>query len=99
MTAAPLGRLGLGTAALGHLYRPVEDDVAEATMERAYAAGIRFFDTAHLYGGGLAEERLGRVLSGHPRDSFQVASKIGIYRPYGQGPIPPGSSIRRAADV
>lgn len=99
MSALPLGRIGLGTAALGHLYEAVSDDEAEAVVHAAWAAGIRFFDTAHLYGGGLAETRLGRALRAHPRTEYEVATKIGNYRPYGQGPIPPGSTVRRAADV
>jgi D-threo-aldose 1-dehydrogenase len=94
-----LGRIGLGTAALGHLYAPVGEDVAIATVDAAWQAGIRFFDTAHLYGGGLAEERLGRALAGRTRDEYRLATKIGCYRPFGQGPIPPGETRRRAADV
>jgi D-threo-aldose 1-dehydrogenase len=73
--------------------------VAQATIDAAWNAGIRLFDTAHLYGGGLAEERLGRALAGRPRDAYRIATKIGCYRPYGQGPIPPGGTRRREADV
>jgi D-threo-aldose 1-dehydrogenase len=93
------GRVGLGTAALGHLFAPVAEDVAQATIDAAWAGGIRFFDTAHLYGGGLAEERLGRALAGRRRDEYRLATKIGCYRPFGQGPIPPGGTRRREADV
>lgn len=92
-------RIGLGTAALGHLFAPVDEDAAAATIDAAWQAGIRFFDTAHLYGGGLAEKRLGRALAGHRRDEYRLATKIGCYRPFGQGPIPPGETLRRAADV
>lgn len=95
----PLSRLGLGTAALGHLFEAVSDAEAEAVVHAAYAAGIRFFDTAHLYGGGLAEARLGRALASYPRESYRLSTKIGSYRPYGQAATPPGSTQRRAADV
>lgn len=94
-----LSRIGLGTAALSHLFAPVDEDVATATIDAAWQAGIRFFDTAHLYGGGLAEQRLGRALVGRRRDEYRLATKIGCYRPFGQGPIPPGETRRRAADV
>ena len=50
---------------------------ATATIAAAWEAGIRFFDTAPLYGHGLAEERLGRGLRGYPRDAFVVSSKVG----------------------
>lgn len=70
-------RIGLGSAPLGNLFQPVDDDQAIATIAAAWNAGIRFFDTAPLYGHGLAEERLGRGLRGYPRDAFVVSSKVG----------------------
>ncbi len=38
---------------------------------------MRLFDTAPLYGHGLAELRLGRALRGRPRDDFVLATKVG----------------------
>jgi D-threo-aldose 1-dehydrogenase len=67
----------LGTAPLGGLFAPVSDVEAEATIERAWALGIRHFDTAPLYGFGLAEQRLGRFLRTKPRDSFVLSTKVG----------------------
>jgi aryl-alcohol dehydrogenase-like predicted oxidoreductase len=72
-----LPRIGIGTGALGHLYTAVSDEQAEATLEHAYEAGIRFFDTAPLYGAGLAERRLGRVLRNKPRQKFVISTKVG----------------------
>lgn len=46
-------------------------------MEAAWDAGIRFFDTAPLYGSGLAERRLGEVLRSKPRDEFVLMTKVG----------------------
>lgn len=77
-----LGPLGLGTAPLGGLYEAVDDETAEAVVERAWELGVRFFDTAPLYGSGLAERRLGAVLQGKPQDSFVVSTKVGrLLRP------------------
>lgn len=70
-------RLGLGTAPLGGLFRPTEEGAAAETVERAYDLGLRYFDTAPLYGYGLAEQRLGRALQGKPRESFAVSTKVG----------------------
>ncbi|MEO6467895.1 MAG: aldo/keto reductase [Acidimicrobiia bacterium] len=70
-------RLGLGTAPLGNLFSTVTDADADATFDAAWDAGIRFFDTAPLYGHGLAERRLGRALTTRPRDEYVVATKIG----------------------
>src|SRR5205085_12089740 len=55
----------------------LDDDAAEATVAAAWGAGIRCFDTAPLYGHGLSERRLGRVLRGYPRDAFVLSSKVG----------------------
>lgn len=72
-----LPRLGLGTSALAGLYEAVADDLAAATLARSLGCGIRFFDTAPLYGHGLAEARLGRGLCGVERDSVVVSTKVG----------------------
>jgi len=69
--------LGLGTAPLGNLYRAVSDADALAAMEAAWAEGVRHFDTAPLYGLGLAETRLNRFLRGRPRDALVLSTKIG----------------------
>jgi D-threo-aldose 1-dehydrogenase len=77
-----LPRTGLGTAPLGGLFEPVGDDTALATIELAWERGVRFFDTAPLYGRGLSEQLLGRFLSGKPRDDFMLATKVGrLLRP------------------
>lgn len=91
-------RIGLGCAALTEPGANGER-VARAVIERAWQRGIRLFDTAPLYGGGLAEERLGAALRGLPRGNYVLCTKTGVTRPYAQGPIPPGSTQRRAADV
>jgi D-threo-aldose 1-dehydrogenase len=72
-----LPKFGLGCAPIGGLFAPVGDDVAEATIEEAWRCGVRYFDTAPLYGLGLSEERLGRVLRDKPRDEFIVSTKVG----------------------
>src|SRR3954464_5188802 len=54
----------------------VERDCAEACVAAAFEAGINFIDTANVYSGGKAEEFLGRVLAGRPRDSYILATKL-----------------------
>jgi len=77
-----IGALGLGTAPLAGMYEAVEEEAAVATVERAWELGVRYFDTAPYYGSGLAERRLGSVLSGKPRDEFVVSTKVGrLLRP------------------
>lgn len=69
--------LSLGTAPLGGLFHAVSERDAEAAMEAAWAAGIRAYDTAPLYGFGLAETRLGRFLRGKPRGEYTLTTKVG----------------------
>ncbi|MRG60288.1 aldo/keto reductase [Agromyces sp. CFH 90414] len=68
---------GLGCAPIGNLYRPLADDDAVATVERALERGIRFFDTAPHYGAGASEQRLGRAIAGVDRDAVVIATKVG----------------------
>jgi D-threo-aldose 1-dehydrogenase len=69
--------LGLGTAPIGNMFTGVSDDDAHATVDAAWDAGIRYFDTAPLYGHGVSERRLGRALRNRPRDEYVLATKVG----------------------
>lgn len=77
MSIPRLGRLGFGAAGIGNLYKAMDDAVATATVEAAWGAGIRYFDTAPHYGLGLSERRLGAVLARKPRDEFVISTKVG----------------------
>lgn len=82
-----LGPYGLGTGPLGGLFAPVSDEQAEQTLAAAWAAGIRYFDTAPHYGAGLAERRLGRFLRNLPGGAAQavVSTKVGRVLVPGEG--------------
>ncbi len=69
--------IGMGTAPLGNLYRAISDDEAQAVLDRAWDAGVRYYDTAPLYGYGLSETRLNRFLRGKPRDDYVLSTKVG----------------------
>ena len=69
--------MGIGLWAMGGSdWGPADDDDSLAAIEAALDAGINFFDTADVYGGGHSEEVLGRAMKGR-RDRFIVATKIG----------------------
>ena len=70
-------RLGLGTAPLGNIYRPIPEAESDATLAAAWDCGIRYFDTAPYYGRGLAETRLNRFLRGRERNDYVLSSKVG----------------------
>ena len=67
-------------------------------IERSWDAGIRFYDTAPLYGHGLAELRVGKALSDKPRGEFTLATKVGrLLR--ADAPPEPGQSFRGTPPV
>jgi aryl-alcohol dehydrogenase-like predicted oxidoreductase len=51
-------------------------DQTRACTDAAFDAGINFFDTANVYGRGAAESAWGEILSGRPRDSYVLATKV-----------------------
>jgi D-threo-aldose 1-dehydrogenase len=70
-------KFGFGGASLGNMYDVVDEETAEATLVAAWNSGVRFFDTAPVYGRGLGELRFGHVLRRYPRDEFVLSTKIG----------------------
>nr|WP_245346750.1 aldo/keto reductase [Arthrobacter stackebrandtii] len=99
-----MGRLGFGAAGIGNLYKAMSDDVAAATLEAGWDAGLRYFDTAPHYGLGLSERRVGAFLSTKPRDEFVISTKVGrvldpVDNPSGardtQGFDVPADTVRR----
>lgn len=69
--------LGFGTAPLGNLYRAISDEDARAILDRAWEAGVRYYDTAPLYGLGLSETRLNPFLRSKPRHEYVLSTKVG----------------------
>ncbi|HEY1944949.1 MAG TPA: aldo/keto reductase [Roseiarcus sp.] len=81
--------VGLGTGPLGELFDKLDEKTSIATVEQAFAAGVRLFDSSPHYGNGLAESRLGAGLRHAPRDEIFVSTKIGrLMDPRGKKPEP-----------
>ncbi|MDE0521806.1 MAG: aldo/keto reductase [Boseongicola sp.] len=72
-----LSVLGFGGAPIGNLYREVSDDDAGAALSAAFDAGVRYFDTAPLYGLGLSELRFSRAIREFGRDNLVLSTKVG----------------------
>jgi D-threo-aldose 1-dehydrogenase len=82
-----LPRVGLGGGPLGNYLHPISDAQAQAVLDTAWDAGIRYFDTAPFYGLGLSERRMGRALRSRPRSSYVLSTKVGrLVRPGTGGP-------------
>jgi len=76
-TGVTVTALGLGCAQMGGLYRPTGLAEAAGAVRAAWDRGIRYFDTAPLYGFTRAERRLGTLLTEEPRDAYVVSTKVG----------------------
>lgn len=76
--------MGLGGTGLGNMYRATDPKVAHETVHAAFEKGLRYFDTAPVYGFGLAESRLGEAIQTLPRNEIVISSKVG----YDLVPIP-----------
>jgi len=72
----------------------IEAEQTRACTDAAFEAGINFFDTANVYGRGAAESAWGEVLSGRPRDSYILATKV-----WGQMSDDPGDRGLSAAQI
>lgn len=68
---------GFGTAPLGNIFREIDEETSDAMFQHAWDAGIRYFDTAPMYGHGLAELRTGHSLRWKEREEFILSSKVG----------------------
>lgn len=73
----PEFRFGLGGVPIGNEFNKVTDGDAEATLEAAWSAGVRYFDVAPWYGFGLAERRFGHFLHTKNRNDYLLSSKVG----------------------
>jgi D-threo-aldose 1-dehydrogenase len=69
--------MGFGAAPIGNFLKPISEDVADAMVQHAWNAGMRYFDTAPYYGHGLSEARLGASLRWKKRDEFVLSTKVG----------------------
>ncbi|QJE01062.1 aldo/keto reductase [Massilia forsythiae] len=84
----PITRLGLGGTGLGDMYHTTSEEAAQATVDAAWEAGIRYFDTAPHYGAGLSEHRFGQALRRRPRDEYTLSTKVGrLLAPHPGGDI------------
>lgn len=78
-TGDEISLLGFGCMRLPKLNEDKNDiDEAKARrmVDRAYASGVNYFDTAYTYHDGLSEGFIGRALAKYPRESYRLATKM-----------------------
>lgn len=72
-----LSVLGFGGTGLGNMYAPMTESASMQALTAAYAEGVRYYDTAPLYGHGLSELRTGAGLRSFDDPEVIVSSKVG----------------------
>lgn len=68
---------GFGTAPIGNIFREIDEETSDGMIQASWDAGVRYFDTAPMYGHGLSELRTGHSLRWKNRDDFVLSSKVG----------------------
>lgn len=80
-------KLGIDTSLLGfgcmrfptNADGSINEEEALAMIDRAYQAGVTYFDTAYPYHGGKSEGVTGKALSRYSRDSYYLATKLPVW--------------------
>lgn len=90
-TALSVTELGFGGAPLGGVGDRLTAEGAAGIVAAGWERGIRYFDTAPLYGHGLSERRLGSALQAYDRDDFVLSTKVGRLL------VPESEGVRHAA--
>jgi L-galactose dehydrogenase/L-glyceraldehyde 3-phosphate reductase len=93
-TGLTVSALGLGCGMVGGLMTRGSEAEQDRAIARAVDAGIRFFDTAPLYGDGASEDNLGRALRRLGDPDVVVATKVRL-----TGERPFAAEIERSLDA
>ncbi|HZH64400.1 MAG TPA: aldo/keto reductase [Flavisolibacter sp.] len=72
-----LSAIGLGCMSMSHAYGVPDDEESIATLHYALDLGINFWDTADVYGSGINESLIAKVLAPN-RDKIFIATKFGF---------------------
>jgi len=73
----PKHKAGFGGVAIGNGFKVNPDIECLQSVEAAWNAGIRYFDTSPWYGLGISERRLGLFLKDKPSKDFTISTKVG----------------------
>ena len=68
---------GFGTAPVGNIFHEIDEETSDGMFQASWEAGVRYFDTAPMYGHGLSELRTGQSLRWKNRDDLILSSKVG----------------------
>jgi aryl-alcohol dehydrogenase-like predicted oxidoreductase len=80
-----LDAVGYGAMSLAGAYGPIDEASARAVLDAVLDTGVTHIDTANIYGDGVSERIIGRVLRERGRDGVYLASKTGLSMGAGVG--------------
>jgi D-threo-aldose 1-dehydrogenase len=76
-TDVSLTVFGFGGTSLGNMYHAIDDKAANEALDASFDAGVRYVDTAPLYGHGLSEHRVGGWLRRVRGKDIVLSTKVG----------------------
>ncbi len=76
-TNYPVSEVGFGAWQIGADWGSVSDNDALNALEAALSEGVTFIDTADVYGDGLSEQRIAKMLKTYQGERIYVATKAG----------------------
>ncbi len=94
-----IGSLAVSVVGLGcnNFGMRIDANQTRAVVDVAIEAGIDYFDTAEMYGGGLSEQYLGMALAGHPRERSD-RDEVGCHSPRGSNDRRRRDEVRTAVE-
>ncbi|CAB3259067.1 unnamed protein product [Arctia plantaginis] len=78
-TGMEVSHVSMGGAAFANIYGSYEEERCLELIREALKYGVNYFETGPWYGQGSSERTYGKGLTGVPRDSYYIASKVGRY--------------------
>ncbi len=72
-------RLGFGCMRFPTRDGAIDMERTRELLDRAYEAGVTYFDTAWVYHGGESESAVGEIMSRHPRETYNLATKLPLF--------------------
>lgn len=76
---AKVSLLGYGGMRFPQKDGKIDREKSKELIDKAYAAGVNYFDTAYMYHNGESELFFAEALSKYPRDSYYLADKLPIW--------------------
>lgn len=76
-TSLEVTSFAFGAAPIGNFARPIDEATSDGMVQLAWDTGVRYYDTAPMYGHGLSELRCGHSLRWKDRDQFVLSTKVG----------------------